>query len=177
MRLHSLIGNLCLIASIALLVVAHGPASDWPALIAISAVSLLLILLRNRITFLGASVLLCSYLALAIRDILLQDSVFPLVLGTVTALIWWDLAEHEHRPRAGLLAGAENALTTYRLQSLAITAGASTLLLAAGIWLHVRLPLGVIVVLVLVITGGLSYVVRILRNPPLGREGNGGSVE
>jgi hypothetical protein len=173
MKLHSLIGNLCLIASIALLVVAHGPAADWPALIAIPAVLFLWILFRNRLAFWGASVLLCGYVALAIRDILLQEPVFPLVLGTLTALIWWDLAELEHRQQAE----AANPLTTYRLQSLAITAGASTLLIAAGIWLHLRLPLGVIVLLVLVITGGLAYVVRILRNPPLGRERNGGSVE
>ncbi len=168
MKLHSLIGNLCLSASSALLVVAHRSNADWPAFIAIPAIFLLWILLRKWLAFWGASIQLCIYLALAIRGIILQQPVFPLALGSITALIGWDLADFERVQQASLLAEAESPLSTYRLQSLAITASASTILVAAGIWLHIQLPLGAIVLLVLVITVGLAYFVRILRNPALG---------
>ncbi len=167
MKLHSIIGYVCFIASIALLALAYGPTGDWPALIAIPAALVLWILLKKWSVWWGASILLCVYLVLAGRGIMLQRPLVPLILGSMATLIWWDLADFGRGPDSVLLTQAGNSLQKYRLQSLALTTGSSLLLAAIGIWLRFQLPLGVIALLILLIMGCFVYAAGVLRRPPL----------
>lgn len=170
MKLHFSIGNLCLIVSVALLVLVYGPSSYWPALIAIPAMLLLWILTKKAFASRRPSAVLCVYLLLAAAGIMLRRPQFPLILGSIATLIWWDLKDFEERHGARILAKANSSLQKHRLQSIALTTGISLLLEAMGSLLRLRLPFGAIALLILLVTGCLVYAVSLLRNPPLSRE-------
>ncbi len=170
MKLHSIIGYLCLGTSIASLVVAFGLSIYWPALIALPAMLLFWLLTQSKSPFWRASVLLCVYLGLAVTAVLLKRPLLPLVLGCLAALVWWDLQDFESTQSNRTPAEASGSLQKYRLQSLALTAAAGLLLTGAGLWLRIQLPFGAIVLLILLITACLVYVVGILRNAPVSRE-------
>ncbi len=170
MKLHAMIANLCLMASLACLALVYGPSSYWPALIAVPAMFPLWILTKRALASWRPSAVLCVYLLLAAAGIMLRRPQLPLILGSTATLIWWDLKDFEEGHRAGILAKADRSLQKYRLQSLGFTAGASLLLVGIGFWLRIQLPFGVIALLILLIAGCLVYAAGILRNPPLSRE-------
>ncbi len=170
MKLHAMIANLCLMAALAFLALVYGPSSYWPALIAIPAMLPLWIVTRKALASWRPSAVLCVYLLLAAAGIMLRRPQFPLILGSIATLIWWDLKDFEERHRAGILAKTDSSLQKHRLQSIALTTGISLLLEAMGVLLRLRLPFGVVALLVVLVTGCLVYTVSILRNPPLSRE-------
>lgn len=176
MKPHSILGILCLIASIALLALAYGPGSHWPALLPLPLALALWILARKRTSPWGAPVLLCVYLVLAVAAVLWGRPLIPLIFGTITALVAWDLADFEDaRPGGNAPMDSDDSLERYRLQSLAITAAATLPFAAMALWLRVELPLGAIALLILLITGGLVSAVGALKNPRLSQEAGDGT--
>ncbi len=167
MKRHSIIGKLCLIASVASLVLVYGPSIYWPVLIALPAMLLLWMVAKKTLAAWRPSAVLCVYLVLAVMGVILRHPLLPLILGSIAALIWWDLTDFEEGLHAGILAKAESSLQKYRLQSFVLTIGATLLLEIAGLSLRLPLPFGVVVLLMLLATGCLVSLAGSLRNRPL----------
>ncbi len=167
MKLHSIIGNGCLVASIASLAVAYGFSTYWPVLLTLPVMLLFWILAERRLAPWRSSTLLCIYLGLAVAAVLLKLPPLPVEFGCVAALIWWDLEDFRLAQARQIPAKATGLLQKYRLQSLALTGGVSLLLAGIGFWLRIQLPFGVIALLILLITACLVYAAGILKNLPL----------
>jgi hypothetical protein len=164
MRLHFTLGVLSLLLSVACLVGAYlldGYGLIW---LAVPAMLVLWTGTRGRPIFWPATSLLAIYVLLAVVGIIIGASLPLLLVGSICALAAWDLAEF-----AGSLVGnvhpmARASLEKSRLQSLALMAGISLLLIGMDYWLRLRLPFGIIVVLVLLVTGCIVYFVHRLGN-------------
>jgi hypothetical protein len=160
MRLHSIICAICLLLSAVCLVGAYLLGGYWLILLTIPAMLLLWIAARGQAAFWLATSLLAIYVLLAAIGIIIGVQALPIVVGCIFALAAWDLADFGEIMAHDVLPRARATLEKNHLQSLAITAGISLLLIGAGYWLRLRLPFGVIVILGLLVTGCIMSAVH-----------------
>jgi hypothetical protein len=166
MRLTFIARNACLLASTLCLAAAYMLVGYWEILLGILAVALFWTVARKWSPFWPASSLLAIYLMLATAGVVLKAPVLLMVTGCVFALACWDLTDFAESLVGNASLSARALMEKRHLQSLAITVGISLFLATLSIWFDLHLPFGVIVVLVLLVTGFLLYGVYHLRNSP-----------
>lgn len=160
MRLHATICALCLLLSLVCLAGAYmlgGYWLIWPAIIAMLAFGMTA---RGQSAFWPATSLLAVYVLLAVLGIIIRASMLLIVVGCIFALAAWDLADFDGSMLAEAPPKARASLQKNRLQSLVIMAGISLLLMGATYWLRLQLPFGIIVALVVLVTGSILYAVH-----------------
>ena len=167
MKAHSAIASACLLVSIVCLALGYTLAGYWPILFAIAAMLLLWSARKKEATFWAASSLLAVYVLLAMMGVLLKAQLPVMVMGCVSALAWWDLSDFSQSLDGEALPGTTGTLEKRRLQLLALSSAISLGLATIGIWFRMRLPFGVIVLLVMLAAGCILYSVHRLRHPAI----------
>ncbi len=159
-----MIQNLCVAASAICLALAYFPIVHiWAIALGMLAALLFWVAIGKGSTYWTATSLLAVYFVAAVMAVLLKGSVLPVILGSLSALLWWDLMDFAHTMNDAEGLKAMALLQAYRLRSLAIVVGVSLLLEGAGLWLRFQLPFGVILLLVLLTVGCILYATRLLR--------------
>jgi hypothetical protein len=164
MNAHSIVRNACLLASGLCLVAAYMLAGYGVIWLAVPAMILFWAFARSRALFWPASSLLAIYLILAMTGVVLKAPVLLLITGCVFALACWDLNDLDESMVGDAPPRARALLENRRFQALAFTVGISLCLATASLWFHLQLPFGVIVLLVLFVTGFMLYGVHSLRD-------------
>jgi hypothetical protein len=166
MRLAFIARKVCLLASGICLAAAYMLVGYWGILLAILAMTVFWTVARKWSRFWLASSLLSVYMLLAMIGVVLKAPVLLVITGCVFALACWDLTDFAESLVGDAPLSARALMEKRRLQVLAITVGISLFLATLSIWFHLHLPFGVIVVLVLLVTGFMLYGVYHLRNSP-----------
>ena len=164
MALHSLVQLVCIAGSTGCLLLGYALAGNWPVALVLAAVALFWILMSKKSAFWASSGALVAYLGLCVVGILLNCPLPPLVLGSLSTLTWWDLTDSGQGFCSEPPGKFRRLLEKHRLQSLALMIGISLMLEAAGLWLSLQLPFGVILLLVILAMIGILYTVHQLRN-------------
>lgn len=165
MKLHSFIQLICALIAAICMGIAYVPRAGWLAWLGIPAAAVFWLMTKKRAAFWSASSLLAIYLVLAIMGMLQHAAPAVMIVGSVFALAAWDLADFSQSLRDGLR-GETRPLEKRRLQSLAVMVGGSLLLGVGIIGLRLQLSFGLVVLLVLLATGGLLYAVQQMRHSP-----------
>ena len=165
MKSHSIIRVICALIAALCMAIAYVPRAGWLAWLGIPAAAVFWLMTKKRAACWSASSLLAIYLVLAIMGMLQHAAPAVMVVGSVFALAAWDLADFSQSLRDGLR-GETGPLERRRLQSLALMVGGSLLLGVGIIGLRLQLSFGLVVLLVLLATGGLLYAVQQMRHSP-----------
>ena len=104
--------------------------------------------------------LLLIDVALAVVGVTLNLSIYLMVVGCTAALACWDLTHFRHTMIDDPPLGADVRLERFRLQSLAVAVFMGMSLAFIGAFIKLQFSFGVMVFLVLVAVGCLTYGVQ-----------------
>lgn len=157
MALHSIINKICVLASIACLGLAYLLSGYWIILFLFLAMAIFWIVMKRWSIFQSASSLLAIYMVLAAIGIALNLPVLLVAPGCVAALASWDLTNFGQE--VGDKQSTETRLPIERchLRSLAVAAFVGSILALISSYANLQIPFVVIVFLVLIAVGSLTY--------------------
>ena len=153
-----------LVISIACLTQAYMAVGYWWIVLAIPAMLVFWIATNKRSASRAGWALLAVYLILAMIGVLLKAQVPILLIGTIGALVAWDLSDLREDTAGQARIEAVVALETRRLQVLGVTAAISLVLTLVVPSIRLQVPFGIIVLLVLMVAACLRYAVQRLAN-------------
>lgn len=162
--LGSVIQIFCVVISIACLCLAFIAAGYWWILLAIPAMLLFWIALKTWSATRTGSGLFAIYLILAMLGMLLKAQMPTLLIGSISALVAWDLNDLREDIAHQARTDAMVALERRRLQMLAVTAAISLILTLVVSSIRLHIPFGIIVLLALLVAACLRYAVQRLSN-------------
>ncbi len=157
MKIDVHIPQLCLAVSIGCLLVGYGLGGYWLILAMLIAMLLFWFLTKNLSAAWPASTLFLSYVFLAVIGVTLKLSVYLMVLGCVSALVYWDLMNFRLDHLITSQSTPDASLEKHHWQSLGIAVLIGLFAMLVGANLNVQLSFGVIVLLVLIVMIGLTY--------------------
>jgi hypothetical protein len=160
MKVRSIILNTCLITSIGCVGVGYLFAGYWLIVPALLVMAFFWIFTKQRSVFGSASSVLLGFVILAAIGIIADLSLNLMLIACTTALVSWDLMQFNQSRVGNPLHKTNSSLEKYHLQSLASAASAGLMLAFMGSLISVRLPFGVIVLLVLMAMGCLMLNMR-----------------
>lgn len=163
MRLSAVLSIGCLLVSLGCLIAAYAAIGRVTIGVGMSVLVLLWIATQKTSHSVAASGLLAVYFLLGVAGVLLQAPVLVIVLGCVAALAAWDL--NDLRTTAETDPPDENGLEKHRLKALALATGVGLASASLATVIRLRLPFGVVALLVLLVLGCILYGVRSLVNP------------
>ncbi len=163
-QLGSAIQIISLVISIACLTLAFMVAGYWWILFTIPAMLVLWIATNKLSGSRSGSALMAVYLILAMIGALLKLQVPILLIGSIFALVAWDLNDLREDLAGQAHTDATMTLERRRLQVLAATAAISLVLTLAATSIRLRIPFGIIVLLVLLVAACLRYAVQRLAD-------------
>ena len=135
----------------------------WLIFPAFLAMILFWLVMKRKSFFGAASSLLLVYVFLAAIGVIANLSLSLMVIGCTTALASWDLAHFNHGMGGNPLFEAKESLEKHHMQSLAVMYGASLLLALISSYINLQFPFGVMVFLVLVAMGCISYGLQYIK--------------
>ncbi len=157
MKIDVHLPQLCLAISIGCLLVGYGLGGYWLIVPVIIILLVFWFLTKNLLAAWPASTILLSYVFLAVIGVTLKLSVYLMVLGCASALVYWDLMNFRLDHLITSQSTPDASLEKHHWQSLGIAVLISLLAMLVGANLNVHLSFGVIVLLVLIVMIGLTY--------------------
>ncbi len=145
-----------------------GPARAWLALPAFLAMGLFWLFTHKQPGIWASSAVLIAYLGMTCISLLSGSSPLLALLGVTAALASWDLVVFERSLAGAPPAEGLRRLERQHLACLAFAAGIGLLSGFAGISIRIKLPFGVIVLLVLIAVVGIERGWRMLRKTAIG---------
>ncbi len=159
-RLGSAIQIISVVIAIACLALAFVSAGYWWILFAIPAMLVFWIAANKWSASRSGSALIAVYLILAMLGALLKVQMPILLIGSIFALVAWDLNDLTEDLAGQAPTDATMALEKHRLQVLAVTAAISLLLTLVAPSVRLHVPFGIIVLLILMVAACLRYAVQ-----------------
>jgi hypothetical protein len=157
MKTRSLILNISLIISTGCLAAGYLLAGFWlvvPALILLVASW---VLASQRPIFWLSALSLVGSVVLAATGVAFDFSPILMVIASTATLVSWELIQFKHNTTKSTLAVHNSLLEKFHLRSLVSAASAGLVLALLATFINLRLPFGIVVLLVLVTIGGLVY--------------------
>jgi hypothetical protein len=164
MKSHSIANIICLMISAACLGTGYILGGYWLIMPAFLGMALFWMVMKKRSVFWSASSLLWVYVFLAAIGVTVNLSLPLMVIGITASLASWDLTHFKQgmvgNPRLENKAG----LVKHHLQSLATVFGVGLLLALISSSINLQFPFGVMIFLVLLSMGCLTYSVQNIKN-------------
>lgn len=164
MKARSTILNICLIISTGCLGAGYIFDGYWQILPVLLVILVFGMMTKNQLGFWSTSGFLLVYIVLAAIGVVADLPVGLMILACTFALASWDLIQFERNLNENLLLETSTPLKRHHLRSLALAASAGLLLAFMSLYIHLQLPFGVIISLVLIAMGcliyGMQYIVR-----------------
>jgi hypothetical protein len=162
MKIHSIILNVCVVTSAGCLGAGYILGGYWLIMPIFLAMAIFWLIIKRRSLFWSASSLLLIDVALAIIGVTLNLSIYLMVVGCTAALACWDLTHFRYTIIENPPLATDARLERFRLQSLAIAVFMGMSLAFIGAFIKLQFSFGVMVFLVLVAVGCLTYGVQYL---------------
>lgn len=157
MKAHTIILGICLVISVGCLGSGYMMNGFWMVIPILSAMAIFWAITKKKPAFWSASGLLMIYIVLAGIGVLINLSIYLMIVGCTSALVCWDLVHF----RDGVvdIPSKESLvlLERDRLQSLAAVVVASLMLTLISLQISLQFHFGAIVLLVLMAVGCLTY--------------------
>ena len=150
MKLRSILLTLSLLLAAGCIGAAYLLTGYWQIIPVLLLLALLLGFTRSRSRFWPASSLLIAFVSLAVYGALNSISIPLIILACTGALAAWDLLQSDPPPTG-------DVLESHHLRALAGAIAAGLLLALLSTSLNLHYSFGVIVILVLIAIGGISY--------------------
>ena len=164
MKPRSTILNICLIISTGCLGAGYIFDGYWQILPVLLVILLFWMMAKKQLGFWPTSGFLLVYLALAAIGVVADLPVGLMVVACTLALASWDLIQFERNLNENLLLETSTPFEKHHLRSLVLAVSAGLLLAFMSLYIHLQLPFGVIVSLVLIAMGcliyGMQYIVK-----------------
>jgi len=162
-KIHLIIKNICLVISIVCLGYAYILAGYWLIMPALAAMVFFWIIMKKWSVIWSASGLLSIYVLLAAIGVVIDLPLILMAVGCISALASWDFVHFDQSMIGNPPIGTVERLAKKHLQSLTAMFGLSLFLTIAGSSFSLRFPFGVVVFLVLLATGCLTYAVKYIK--------------
>lgn len=162
MKAHSIILNFCLATSTGCLAAGYILGGYWLIVPVFLAMAIFWIIMKRRSLFWSASSLLMVYVVLSIIGVILNLSIYLMVICCTTALACWDLTHFRQSIAGNPPLETDARLERYRLQSLATAVFTGLFLAWISSYINLQFPFGVMVFFALMAMGCLVYGVQYL---------------
>jgi len=162
MKVHSIILNVCRVMTIGSLGAGYFWGGYWLILPVFLAMGIFWLIMSRYSPFWSSTGLLLIDVALAVIGVTLNLSIYLMVVGCTTALACWDLTHFRHTMIDNPPLATDARLERFRLQSLATAVFMGMSLAFIGAFIKLQFSFGVMVFLVLVAVGCLTYGVQYL---------------
>ena len=162
MKTHSIVLVFCLVTTVGCLGIGYILSGYWWILPVLLAMGIFWMTTKNRSTFWSASILLVAYVILAVIGVTLNHSIHLTVPGCAAALACWDLIHFRQSIDGTPRHKFDMLLERYCLKSLAIAVVTGLSLAFIGSSINLHFSFGVMVSLVLVAMGCLTYGVHLM---------------
>jgi len=157
MKAHTIILGVCLIISVGCLGSGYMMNGFWMVIPILSAMAIFWAITKKKSAFWSASGLLMIYVVLAGIGVLINLSIYLMIVGCTSALVCWDLMHF----RDGVvdIPSKESLilLERDRLQSLAAAVVTSLMLTLISLQINLQFQFGAIVLIVFLAVGCLTY--------------------
>jgi hypothetical protein len=120
-------------------------------------IAIIWVLLKKHSSSWAASSVLLVYVLFAAIGIALELSLVLIIIATMMALIYWDLAEFNQGVSIQENAQSQNSLEHHHLISLFLVVSLSLVLILTGTLIRINIPFGGLVVLSLAAIGGFIF--------------------
>lgn len=157
MRIHAILLNACRVMSLGSLGAGYILGGYWLILPVFLAMGIFWLIMNRHSPFWSAASLLLIDVALAVIGVTLNLSIYLLVIGCTAALAGWDLTHFRYTMIDNPPLGADVRLERSRLQSLAAAVFTGLVLALIGLYINLQFSFGVMVLLVLMAMGGLTF--------------------
>ena len=165
MKFRTFILNIGLIISTGSLGVGYFLAGYWQIVPVLFGILFLgIIVMKTQPVVSLSSSFLLAYIILAVIGVVADLSVELMIIACTFALVSWDLMLFEHSLVGDSALQTNTSLEKHHLRSLSIAIAAGLLLAFVSLYVRLALPFGVIVSLVLIVTGFLTYSVQHISN-------------
>jgi hypothetical protein len=160
MKVHKIILNICLVTSAGCLGAGYILGGYWLIMPGFLAAAILWMTTKKRSVFWSTSNLLLIYVVLALIGVTLNLSIYLMIFGCTTALVCWDLTHFRLSIANNPLLETDVPLERSHLQSLTTAVFSGLLLAFISSYINLQFPLGVMVILVLMAMGCITYSVH-----------------
>jgi hypothetical protein len=158
MKFRSTILNICLMISAGSLGTGYTLAGFWQILPLLLLILLFGMLEKKR--FWSATGFLLVYVVLAAIGVVADLSVELMIIACTFALASWELIQFEQSLDGNSLLETSTPLEKHHMRSLALAGSVGLLLAFTSIYIHLQLSFSMIIFLVLITIGCLTYGIR-----------------
>jgi hypothetical protein len=163
MKIRALRLYLCLVIATACLGVGYFLAGYWQIVPILLGTFVIWAWMKKQSGAWSASSFLLVYTVLAAVGVLADLSTALMIIACGFALASWDLLRFEQSIVGNATCHTGTSLEKHHLRSLAVAMATGLLFTIMSLYIHLQLPFVVIVSLVLIALGGLTYGVQYIK--------------